>query len=69
MTDHARFADWFKQGTGHEPYPFQVRFARDPGLLSNPSPAGRGQGEGLLVDLPTVSGRWQIVNRPQSTVW
>ena len=53
------FDEWFKRATGHKPYPFQVRFAREPGLLSNPSPFapfGRGQGEGLLVDVPTGLG-------------
>ncbi|MBI2091344.1 MAG: hypothetical protein HYT78_21830 [Deltaproteobacteria bacterium] len=47
------FDDWFQRATGNKPYSFQVRFACDPGLLSNPSPSGSGQGEGLLVDVPT----------------
>ncbi len=35
-----RFDEWFKRATEHTPYPVQVRFACEPGLLSNPSPSG-----------------------------
>ncbi len=56
-----QFAVWFRQATGHEPYPFQVRFACEPHLFSRPSPlAGEGTGEGsasLLVDVPTGLGK------------
>ncbi|GIW54964.1 MAG: hypothetical protein KatS3mg082_1368 [Nitrospiraceae bacterium] len=56
-----QFAVWFRQATGHEPYPFQVRFACEPHLFSRPSPlAGEGAGEGstsLLVDVPTGLGK------------
>lgn len=34
------FDEWFKRATGNKPYPFQVSFACEPGLLSNPSPSG-----------------------------
>lgn len=44
MTNHNGFEDWFQQATGHAPYPFQVRFACDPELLSSPSPRLRGEG-------------------------
>jgi len=51
------FDNWFKGATGNDSFPYQRRFACDPGLLSNPSPSGRGQGEGLLVDVPTGLGK------------
>lgn len=40
----AAFEQWFKQATGHDPYPFQVRFACDPTLPE-------------LVDVPTGMGK------------
>jgi CRISPR-associated endonuclease/helicase Cas3 len=60
-----QFTAWFHQATGHEPYPFQVRFACDPTLFQNPSPRLRGEGSGegdasgagLLVDVPTGLGK------------
>jgi hypothetical protein len=54
MTNHDSFNEWFQNATGHAPYPFQVRFAYEPALWTQPSPAGRGKGEGLLVDSPPV---------------
>jgi hypothetical protein len=54
------FDEWFKRATGHKPYPFKVRFACEPKLLSNPSPSGRGQGEGPSVDVPTGLGNWRF---------
>ncbi|MEW6542256.1 MAG: CRISPR-associated helicase Cas3' [Nitrospirota bacterium] len=59
-----QFRHWFQQATGHDPYPFQVRFACAPTLFSRPSPlVGEGAGEGarsgagLLVDVPTGLGK------------
>lgn len=46
MTSHDRFKEWFRKATGHEPYPFQVRFACGPAFFQLPSPSGRGEGEG-----------------------
>lgn len=62
------FDEWFKRATGNDPYPFQVRFACEPGLLSTPSPSGRGQGEGLLMDVPTGLGKTAVALDVQSTV-
>ncbi|MEW6247046.1 MAG: hypothetical protein AB1555_10085 [Nitrospirota bacterium] len=39
-----QFSRWFKQATGHEPYPFQIRFACDAALPE-------------LVDVPTGLGK------------
>ncbi len=46
------FDDWFKRATGNDPFPYQRRFAEEgeipnlvdvpAGLLSEPSPSGRG---------------------------
>lgn len=44
MSEEARFVNWFKESTGHEPYPFQVRFA-----CESPLPQ--------LVDVPTGMGK------------
>jgi len=44
MNNHAAFARWFKQATGNEPYPYQVRFACEPTLSE-------------LVDVPTGMGK------------
>jgi CRISPR-associated endonuclease/helicase Cas3 len=58
MTVEQQFEAWFKRAIGHEPYPFQVRFA-----CHQPSPSGKGEGEGsvsgegLLVDVPTGLGK------------
>ncbi|MCP9455414.1 MAG: hypothetical protein NNA18_04800 [Nitrospira sp.] len=51
------FKKWFEQATGHTPYPFQIRFACEATLFQQPSPSGRGQGEGLLVQVPTGLGK------------
>ncbi len=34
MNDNTRqhFTRWFQHATGHEPYPFQIRFACEPAL-------------------------------------
>jgi hypothetical protein len=54
MTDDMRFTDWFKRATGHEPYPFQIRFAHGDSLRNAVPVAGHmGRGEGLLMDVPT----------------
>lgn len=64
MSSVKDFERWFRQATGHEPYPFQVRFACESALFSSPSPLvgeGKGEGEasgaGLLVDVPTGLGK------------
>lgn len=57
MASESQFASWFKRATGHEPYPFQFRFACEPIFFSHSSPSGREQGEGLLVDVPTGLGK------------
>jgi len=47
MSAEQEFAAWFQSATGHEPYPFQIRFACEPVLFQHPSPlAGEGGGEG-----------------------
>ena len=43
MTNHHRFKEWLHKTTGHEPYPFQVRFACDPTLFNNPLSGGEGR--------------------------
>lgn len=62
MSGSYQFAEWFMRATGHEPYPFQIRFA-DGDWLRNAVPVpghtrleegeGRGKGglrgEGLLL--------------------
>ena len=40
MNNQDAFRRWFLQATGHEPYPFQIRFACEPTLPE-------------LVDVPT----------------
>ncbi|MDF0672868.1 MAG: hypothetical protein P0120_00800 [Nitrospira sp.] len=40
MNNRDAFVRWFEQATGHEPYPFQIRFACAPTLPE-------------LVDVPT----------------
>lgn len=78
------FTQWFRQATGHNPYPFQIRFACEPALFSRPSPyAGKGEGEGgagspgLLVHVPTGLGKtamavlgwlWRRLFHPDETV-
>jgi CRISPR/Cas system-associated endonuclease/helicase Cas3 len=52
MGNEAEFKQWFRDATGHDPYPFQIRFACNP-----PSPSARGEGEDLLVDVPTGLGK------------
>ena len=42
MTDDARFTDWFKQATGHAPYPYQTRFACEPDVPFAPLDGGSG---------------------------
>ncbi|MFO0767837.1 MAG: CRISPR-associated helicase Cas3' [Nitrospiraceae bacterium] len=44
MSNHDEFARWFRQATGNEPYPFQIRFACEPELPE-------------LVDVPTGLGK------------
>ncbi|MCS6305694.1 MAG: hypothetical protein H8K07_18820 [Nitrospira sp.] len=44
MTSKVKFARWFQQAAGHEPYPYQTRFACE-GTLPE------------LVDVPTGIGR------------
>jgi CRISPR-associated endonuclease/helicase Cas3 len=44
MSEEVRFVNWFKESTGHEPYPFQVRFACGPEWPE-------------LVDVPTGMGK------------
>ena len=44
MSNHDEFARWFRQATGNEPYPFQIRFACEPTLPE-------------LVDVPTGLGK------------
>jgi len=44
MSNEGAFAHWFRQATGNEPYPFQIRFACDPTLPE-------------LVDVPTGMGK------------
>lgn len=70
MSGSYQFAEWFMRATGHEPYPFQIRFA-DGDWLRNAVPVpghtrleegeGRGKGglrgEGLLVDVPPGLGK------------
>lgn len=52
------FEDWFKEATGHKPYPFQVRFACDQAVFQHLSLLeGEGGGEGVLVEIPTGPGR------------
>ncbi len=46
MTVERQFEVWFKKATGHDPYPFQIRFACEPELLSSPSPRLRGESVG-----------------------
>ena len=43
-----KFGSWFKQATGHDPYPFQIRFACGPVLPE-------------LVDVPTGLGKTAMV--------
>lgn len=64
MEGHEHFKHWFRQATGHEPYPFQIRFAFDQGLLPYRSHLqGEDKGEGiwnragLLVNIPTGLGK------------
>lgn len=33
MSDEDAFVRWFRQATGNEPYPFQIRFACETTLL------------------------------------
>lgn len=44
MNNKELFARWFRQATGNEPYPFQIRFACEPTLPE-------------LVDVPTGMGK------------
>lgn len=44
MSESRQFADWFKDATGNEPYPYQTRFACEPELPE-------------LVDVPTGMGK------------
>ncbi|HNP82242.1 MAG TPA: CRISPR-associated helicase Cas3' [Nitrospira sp.] len=44
MSERYQFAKWFMRATGHEPYPFQVRFACEPTFPE-------------LVDVPTGLGK------------
>ena len=44
MSSKDAFARWFRQATGNEPYPFQIRFACEPTLSE-------------LVDVPTGMGK------------
>ncbi|WHZ25390.1 MAG: CRISPR-associated helicase Cas3 [Nitrospira sp.] len=44
MNNRDAFVRWFEQATGHEPYPFQIRFACEPTLPQ-------------LVDVPTGMGK------------
>lgn len=44
MSNTEAFARWFRQATGNEPYPFQIRFACEPTLPE-------------LVDVPTGMGK------------
>jgi hypothetical protein len=45
------FDEWFKRAAGDKPYPFQIRFASEPGLLSLLSHSRRSRGEGVSVDM------------------
>jgi CRISPR-associated endonuclease/helicase Cas3 len=47
MSTKDAFARWFRQATGHEPYPFQIRFACEPTLPE-------------LVDVPTGMGKTAV---------
>lgn len=69
MSNRDVFVRWFQRATGNEPYPFQIRFA-DGDWLRNAVPVpgyqggvegGRGQGGGLLVDVPTGMGKTAMV--------
>jgi CRISPR-associated endonuclease/helicase Cas3 len=44
MTVEQQFEAWFRKATGHDPYPFQTRFACNPELPQ-------------LVDVPTGLGK------------
>ena len=44
MNSEVEFVRWFRHATGHEPYPFQIRFACEPDLPE-------------LVDVPTGMGK------------
>jgi hypothetical protein len=49
MRVERQFEVWFKNATGHVPYPFQLRFACEPSLFQNPSPL---DGEGRVRGRP-----------------
>ena len=62
MNNTDKFVRWFRQATGHEPYPFQIRFADGTGsatrCLSSVTKAGLGEGEGKGRKVYGVSASW-----------
>lgn len=51
MSNKNEFVRWFTQATGHESYPFQIRFARGTGSLASFT-WGCLSSSAALVDVP-----------------